>query len=174
MGRFDSRMPAGEVWWSDAIRWGEMSRHVRRSSGVMSRENSMSTDKQIQRFLSGSPHAIVGASRNRAKYGNKVLRAFQQTGRPAFPVNPVADVVEGEKAYADLASLPEPVFGVSIITPPEVSEQIIEDVVRLGIKHVWFQPGAESDAAVRRAEQSGLNVIHGGPCILVALRYREG
>lgn len=133
----------------------------------------MSTDIQIEQFLSGRPHAIVGASRNRAKYGNKVLRAFLQNGREVYPVNPAADVVEGQIAYPDLNSLPGPVYGVSIITPPDVSERVVEDAIRLGIKNIWFQPGAESDAAVTRAEQSGMNVIHGGPCVLVALRYRE-
>ena len=134
----------------------------------------MSTENQIEQFLAGRPHAIVGASRNRAKYGNKVLRAFLQNGRQVYPVNPAADVVEGLVAYPDLGSLPEPVYGVSVITPPEVSERVVEEAARLGIAHIWFQPGAESEAAVNRAKQAGMNVIYGGPCVLVALRYREG
>ena len=133
----------------------------------------MSTEIQIEQFLAGRPHAIVGASRNRAKYGNKVLRAFLQNVRQVYPVNPAADVVEGLLAYPDLGSLPEPVYGVSLITPPEVSERVVEDAARLGIQHIWFQPGAESEAAVNRAKQAGMNVIYGGPCVLVALRYRE-
>lgn len=128
---------------------------------------------RINRFLAGSPHAVVGASTDRSKYGNKVLRAFQQMSRDVFPVHPAAEVVEGLTAYADLASLPLAVHGVSIITPPGVTESIVEQAGELGIEHLWIQPGAESAAAVARAEELGMNVISGGPCLLVVAGYRE-
>ena len=133
----------------------------------------MSTPENIRAFLDGSPHAVVGASRDRSKYGNKVLRAFLQNGREVFPVNPNATEVEGLTCYPDLASLPKAVHGVSIITPPQITETIIEQAGALGIKNVWLQPGAESDRAVARAEQLGMNVVAGGPCILVLLHYHE-
>jgi len=82
-------------------------------------------------------------------------------------------VIEGQKVYRDLMSLPEPVHGVSIITPPEITEQIVEDAAAAGITRLWMQPGAESDAAVARARELGMSVISGGPCLLVALGYRE-
>lgn len=132
----------------------------------------MDEHEQITAFLAGSPHAVVGASRDRSKYGNKVLRAYMQTSRAAVPVNPIEEKVEGEKAYPDLASLPEKVHGVSVITPPKVTESIVEQAGALGIKHIWLQPGAESPQAVRRAEELGMNVISGGPCILVVLGFR--
>jgi predicted CoA-binding protein len=78
----------------------------------------MSIDEQIREFLAGSPHAVVGASRNRSKYGNKVLRAYLQNDLPVYPVNPNATMVEGQLAYPDLASIPRRVHGVSVITPP--------------------------------------------------------
>lgn len=133
----------------------------------------MGEQQQIQAFLGGTPHAVVGASRDRAKYGNKVLRVFLQNQRAVFPVNPNTDQVEGLKCYPDLSSLPQPVHGVSIITPPAVTETIIEQAGQLGIKHVWLQPGAESNRAVASAAKWGINLIAGGPCILVALRYHE-
>lgn len=132
----------------------------------------MTEQEKIQAFFAGGPHAVVGASRDRSKYGNMVLRAFQQNGLAAFPVNPSADKVEGLKAYPDLASLPETVHGASVITPPDVTESIIEQAGRLGIKNIWLQPGAESENAVQRATQLGMNVIAGGPCVLVALGFR--
>lgn len=101
-----------------------------------------------------------------------VLRAYRQNDLPVFPVNPNAEVVEGLKAYPDLASLPETVHGVSVVTPPHVTESIIEEAGRLGIKNIWLQPGAESDQAVHRATQLGMNLIFGGPCVLVTLRFR--
>lgn len=133
----------------------------------------MTEQQQIRAFLEGTPHAVVGASRDRAKYGNKVLRAYLQNHRTVFPVNPNAAEVEGLRAYPDLASLPQPVHGVSIITPPAVTEAILEQAGKLGIKHVWLQPGAESEQAIHRDADWGINLISGGPCILVALRYHE-
>jgi uncharacterized protein len=133
----------------------------------------MSTNARIQAFLDGNCFAVVGASQDRSKYGNKVLRAYQQNDLTVYPINPRAEEVEGLTCYADLNSLPETIHGVSIITPPTVTERLVEEVKAAGIRHIWMQPGAESDRAVERAESLGLNVIAGGPCILVTLRYRE-
>ncbi len=133
----------------------------------------MDSRAQIDDFLAGKVYAVVGASADRSKYGNKVLRCYLQKGRKAFPVNPRAKQVEGLDAYPDLASLPEEVHGVSIITPPEVTERIVEEAAKAGVKRLWMQPGAESGLAVERAGELGLSVISGGPCLLVALGYRE-
>jgi predicted CoA-binding protein len=102
-----------------------------------------------------------------------VVRAFQQNQLPVFPVNPNAGRVEGLEAYPDLGSLPESVHGVSVITPPHVTETIIEQAGRLGIQHIWLQPGAESERSIARARQLGMNIIAGGPCVLIALRFRQ-
>jgi uncharacterized protein len=133
----------------------------------------MTVQQQIEAFLSGTPHAVAGASPLRKKYGNKVLRAYLQSQRAVYPVHPSAEEVEGLTAYRDLASLPETVHGLSIITPPQVTQQVVAQAAQLGIRHIWMQPGAESDSAVELAQQAGINVIWGGPCILVVLRFRE-
>ena len=65
------------------------------------------------------------------------------------------------------------VHGVSIITPPDVTNKIIEEVIELGIKHVWMQPGAESPWAITRAKEAGINCIAGGACLLVVLGYKD-
>ena len=128
---------------------------------------------RIQEFLAGEVYAVVGASSDRSKYGNKVLRCYLQNGRRAIPVNPREGEVEGIATVPDLASLAEPVHGVSIITPPPVTERIVEEAAKAGVKRLWMQPGAESAKAVRRAEELGLSVIANGPCLLVSLGYRE-
>lgn len=133
----------------------------------------MDTDTQIQSFLAGDGFAVAGASTNRAKYGNKVVRVYQQTGRAVYPVNPRADQIEGVPCYASLAEVPGPVHGLSIITPPKITEQIVRQAIDLGIKHIWCQPGAESPAAAAMAQEAGVNLIAGGPCVLVVLGYRE-
>lgn len=129
--------------------------------------------ERIQAFLESPSFAVVGASTDRAKYGNKVLRCYQQHGRRVYPVNPRAPEVEGLRAYPSLAALPEPVPAISIITPPAATEQVVRDAHAAGVKHVWMQPGAESDEAIRTAEALGMNVIADGPCLLVVLGYRE-
>lgn len=132
----------------------------------------VSHDAAIDAFLAGAPHAVVGASRDRRKYGNRCLRAYVQAGRPVYAVNPHAETVEGQRAYPDLGSLPERVHGITVVTPPEVTETVIDEAIAAGIEHVWLQPGAESPAALRRAEAAGVPVIWGGPCILVVLGHR--
>ena len=112
-------------------------------------------------------------SQDREKYGNKVLRVYKQNDIEVVPVNPTADEVEGLPAYPDLQSVPGNVDGVSIITPPRVTETVVKQAIALGIKNIWMQPGAASDAAVDLAKHAGANVIAGGPCILVALHYHD-
>lgn len=133
----------------------------------------MDAKAAISDFLAGETYAVAGASRDRSKYGNKVLRCYLQNGRRAIPVNPHETEVEGLACVPDVASLPVAVHGLSIITPPEVTERIVEEAIAAGIPRVWMQPGAESEAAIDAARSAGLSVIAGGPCLLVALRFRE-
>ena len=129
--------------------------------------------EQIRTFLAGKRFAVVGASPDRSKYGNKVLRCYVQNKLDAVPVNPTVSKVEGLPAYPSLADVPGDIDGVSIITPPKVTEKVVSEAIARNIKSIWMQPGAESAAAIQAAEAAGANVIAGGPCILVALRYHE-
>jgi predicted CoA-binding protein len=133
----------------------------------------MSVTDRIQSFLASGPFAVVGASVDRSKYGNKVLRCYQQHGREVYPINARAEEVEGLKAYPSLAALPVPVKAISVITPPAITEQVVRDAAVAGVTHIWMQPGAESDEAIRLAEAAGMAVIAGGPCLLVVLGYHE-
>jgi predicted CoA-binding protein len=127
----------------------------------------------IREFLAQGPYAVVGVSTNRDKYGNKVLRAYLQNDLDVFPVHPKEAAIEGVPCVPTLAELPEPVRGLSMITPPPVTERLVEEAHAARIPMLWMQPGAESEAAVRRAEELGMKVIAGGPCLLVALHFRE-
>jgi len=134
---------------------------------------SASVTDRIQSFLASEAFAVVGASADRSKYGNKVLRCYQQHGKTVYPINPMAPEVEGLKAYPSLAALPAKVPAISVITPPAATEQVVREAAAAGVKHIWMQPGAESGAAIRTAEALGLSVIAGGPCLLVVLGYHE-
>jgi predicted CoA-binding protein len=127
----------------------------------------------IVRFLASPAFGVVGASPRRHKYGNKVLRCYQQNGRRAVPVNPREAQIEGASCVASVLELPDDVKSISVITPPAVTERVIEEAIHKGIEHVWMQPGAESSASIEACLAAGVNVIADGSCILVVLGYRE-
>ena len=130
-------------------------------------------EEKIAAFLHSGPFAVVGASVDRSKYGNKVLRCYQQHGKEVSPINPRATEVEGLRAYPSLGSLPVKPKAISVITPPAITERVVLEAAAAGVTHLWMQPGAESEAAIRTAESLGMSVIAGGPCILVVMGYRE-
>lgn len=132
-----------------------------------------SLDDQIDAFLAAPAIAVVGASDEKHKYGHKVYVCYQQNNRKAYPVNPNTKTVGGNTAYPDLNSLPEQVQSASIITPPAVTDRVVDDAIKAGVKNLWMQPGAESAEAVAKATKAGINVIYGGACVLVVLGYRE-
>jgi len=133
----------------------------------------MNAPERIDMFLDAKAYGVVGASANRDKYGNKVLRCYLQNGYRAIPVNPREKEIEGVSCVATVMDLPDDVESISVITPPRVTDEVVEMAIRKGIKHIWMQPGAESPAAVARCQESGINVIADGSCLLVVLGYRE-
>lgn len=130
-----------------------------------------STQDKIRQFLEAPAYAVVGASDNPRKFGHKCYACYKEKNYKAYAVNPNETVVLGDPTYPTLLSLPEPVQSISIITPPPVTEKIVDDAIASGVKHIWMQPGAESMVAVRKAEEAGLNVIYGGACLLVELDW---
>lgn len=127
----------------------------------------------IDRFLSSPAYGVAGASPRRHKYGNKVLRCYQQNGRRAIPVNPHEPEIEGAACVASVRDLPDDVKSISVITPPAVTELVVQDAIAKGIENVWMQPGAESEVSVEACRAAGINVIADGSCVLVVLGYRE-
>jgi predicted CoA-binding protein len=127
----------------------------------------------VDRFLSSAAFGVVGASARRHKYGNKVLRCYQQAGRRAIPVNPHESEIEGAACVPSVLELPDEARSLSVITPPAVTERVVQDAIRRGIEHVWMQPGAESPAAVGACLEAGINVIADGSCLLVVLGFRD-
>ena len=117
--------------------------------------------------------AVAGASANRSKYGNKVLRAYLQRGYPVVAIHPTELSVEGTPTFPNLASATQPIESLSIVTPPSVTQQIVTEAIACGVKNLWMQPGAEHPQAIASAQAAGLVVIHGGPCLLVQLGYHE-
>jgi predicted CoA-binding protein len=111
--------------------------------------------------------AVIGASADRRKFGNKALRAFRQAGYRAIPITPRHTEVEGERAYATVLDYPHVIDMATIYVPPAIGERVIADVAAKGIAEVWFNPGSESAALVARARALGLTPIEA--CSIVGL-----
>ena len=103
--------------------------------------------------------AVIGASANRAKFGNKALRAFERHGDRVIPINPNEREVEGHKTFASVLEVPEPIDMATVYVPPDVALRVVEDLAKKGIPEVWLNPGADDDAVVARARELGLNTV---------------
>jgi predicted CoA-binding protein len=111
--------------------------------------------------------AIIGASSNRSKFGNRALRAFRQQGFTVIPINPNEDEVEGIKTYASVLDVPGPIDMASLYVPPHIGEQVIAGIAQKGIAEVWLNPGAESDELIARARALQIQPIVA--CSIVAI-----
>lgn len=103
--------------------------------------------------------AVIGASADRRKFGNKALRAFLAQGYDVVPIHPSATEVEGVRAYASLRDVPGEIAMATFYVPPDVGLTVIEDVAARGVGEVWLNPGSESPALVARARALGLDPI---------------
>lgn len=103
--------------------------------------------------------AIIGASSDRAKYGNKALRAYLQRGDTVYPINPHETEIEGVRAYASVLDVPGPIDIATFYVPPQVGLQVIAEVAQKGIRQILFNPGAESDELLQKATDLGLQSV---------------
>jgi uncharacterized protein len=111
--------------------------------------------------------AVIGASSNRSKFGNRAVRAFRQQGYTVIPINPNETEVEGLKAYASVLDVPGAIDMASMYVPPEIGRQVIGEIAQKGIAEVWLNPGAESDELIARAR--ALNIQPIVACSIVAI-----
>jgi len=103
--------------------------------------------------------AIIGASANRAKFGNKAVRAFVQQGYTVYPVNPTEGEIEGLTAFKSIGDVPVRPDMVSVYLPPGALLKILPDIAAKGCDELWLNPGTESDEALAEAERLGLRVV---------------
>lgn len=122
--------------------------------------------KNIDEFLLQRKIAVVGVSRNKDKFSNMIYREMRTAGYEVMAVNPNADLVEGDRCYAGLGALPVKPDGVVLVVPPTQGIQIVEEAARLGIRHVWVQPGANSSEIDQRLGELEIVTVS-GECILM-------
>lgn len=103
--------------------------------------------------------AVVGASLDRRKFGNKAVRAFVAAGDIVVPIHPHATEVEGLRAYASVLDVPGPIDMATLYVPPQVALAVLPDLKQKGIGEVWLNPGADDDEVVAEATRLGLTPI---------------
>ena len=111
--------------------------------------------------------AIVGASSDRHKFGNKALRAFQAEGHTVIPINPNEAEVEGIPTYASVLDVPGPIDMATVYVQPEVGLRLLPEFEQKQIPEIWLNPGADSDELLIEARRRKLNVI--AACSIMAI-----
>ncbi|MDP2717276.1 MAG: CoA-binding protein [Candidatus Micrarchaeota archaeon] len=103
--------------------------------------------------------AIIGASNDRTKFGNKAVRAYNQKGWTVFPVNPHEDRIEHMLAYKHVANIDVAPNFASVYLPPSISLKVLDEIAAKGIKSIYLNPGSYDDAVEQKARELGLNVL---------------
>ncbi|MCX5791361.1 MAG: CoA-binding protein [Elusimicrobia bacterium] len=109
--------------------------------------------------------AVVGVSGDASKYGHKIFRDLLKAGYPVKGVNPKGGTVLGSDLYKSLAEIENKPDLVITVVPPAVTEKVVEECSKLGIKTLWLQPGSESREAIAKASVYGIKTI--SACFMV-------
>ena len=127
----------------------------------------------IEHILDQHHIAVTGVSRDPNKYGYLVYQALKAAGYTVFAVNPKADQIDEDPCYPSLDNIPGSIDCVVTVTPPLVTVETLQLAGRLKIPFVWMQPGSESEAAYNTARSNSMQIVSGGPCIMVAAKERQ-
>ena len=111
--------------------------------------------------------AIIGASTDRTRFGNKAVRAFLQQGFTVYPVNPNETQVEGLPAFKSIKDVPERPNKISVYVGPQRLIKLLPEIAERGCDELWLNPGTESDEILAEADRLGLNVIQA--CSIIAV-----
>jgi predicted CoA-binding protein len=111
--------------------------------------------------------AVIGASSDRRKFGNKAVRAYAEQGYTVVPINPHEREIEGWPAYASVLDVPGSIDMASFYVPPDIGVRLIEEVAAKHISEVWLNPGADSDELIARARSLSIQPIVA--CSIVAV-----
>lgn len=104
--------------------------------------------------------AVLGASSDRSKFGNKAVRAYIAQGYDVYPINPKGGEIEGQTVFRSLAEAPvDRLDRVTVYLPPAVGVAAMDDIAAKGAREVWLNPGADAPEVVERARELGLEPI---------------
>ena len=127
----------------------------------------MTHQELVQDFLAQKRIAVSGLSRTKDSGAGAIYLKLRKNGYQVFPLHPSAEALHGDPCYPNLEAIPGGVDAVFVMNSPDISEQIVDEAVKLGIKRVWmhnntFMPTSVSQAAVDRCREAGVNVIATG------------
>jgi predicted CoA-binding protein len=114
----------------------------------------------IKEFMSQKRFAVVGATSNTKKYGNKIFKNLKKRGYEVYPINLRLKEIEGTKCYATISEVPAKIDVVDFVVPPPVTETVLKECQKLGLDRIWLQPGSESEAAIAFCHENNLKVVH--------------
>jgi acyl-CoA synthetase (NDP forming) len=103
--------------------------------------------------------AVIGASSDRSKYGNRAVRAYRSEGWRVYPVHPREAEIEGLKVFSSVGAIPEAVDRATVYLSPPRTLQILDDLAAKGVPEVFLNPGSESSDVIARGQELGLNLI---------------
>ena len=117
--------------------------------------------------------AVVGASNDRSKFGNRIYRDLRAAGYTVYPVNPNESEIEGDVVYARLQDLPETPTVVDVVVPSRVGVSVLSDAIETGARYFWLQPGAESEELISLARDAAINLIFGRCAMVEKIRWDD-
>ena len=120
----------------------------------------------LDEFLKQQVFAVVGVSSKPDKYGYKIFKHLKKIGKKVYPIHPAMKEVDGDICYKNLKDVPDSIDVVDIVVPPQVTEQVVKECHKLGIRRVWIQPGAESENAVEYCKSNNIDVVY-NTCIML-------
>ena len=126
----------------------------------------------IEHVLEQKCFAVAGVSRDPDKYGHIVYQKLKAAGYTVYAINPNADAIGADPCYPSLDNVPGPIDCVVTVTPPTVTEKIVRDAGHLKVPFLWMQVGSESTSAYNLARSLSMQVVSGGPCIMVSIAQR--
>lgn len=122
-------------------------------------DNQIMLDKKIW--------AVVGATANPEKFGNKIYKRLKEKGYEVYAVNPMYDIVDGDPCYNSLTDLPKVPEVIDMVVSPKRAIPVIEEAAMLGVKYVWFQPHTYDGEVLKLTEEKGIEMVL--DCVLIAL-----
>jgi len=129
-------------------------------------------DNPVKDFLSQKRFAVVGSFRDETKYAFKIMKDLLAKGYEVYPVNPNMSRVDGRVCYKSISDIPVDIDVADIVTPPSVTEKILEKCLQKGIRRVWLQPGAESEKAIKFCKENNIKVLH-SICVMLESQKQE-